>query len=77
MSERINLRREELEPTRMETALKSMRGLSIEPEQVNDTTIRFDFKGHTITYYPYTGWATGKTIKDGRGLQPLLKQLRA
>ena len=35
----------------------------------------FEYNGNTITFYPYTGWATGKGIKDGRGLQNLLKQI--
>ena len=33
-------------------------------------------KGNTIFFYPYTGWFTGKGVKDGRGLSNLLKQLK-
>jgi hypothetical protein len=36
----------------------------------------FQYKGATIRFYPFTGWHTGKTIKDGRGLNNLLKQLQ-
>lgn len=38
--------------------------------------IEFEYKGHIVKYFPYSGWATGKTIKDGRGLDNLLKQLK-
>lgn len=38
--------------------------------------IEFEYKGHSIKYFPYSGWATGKTIKDGRGLNNLIKQLK-
>ncbi len=41
-----------------------------------DDRIEFDFNGSKIKFYPYSGWATGKTIKDGRGLENLLKQLK-
>lgn len=38
--------------------------------------ITFDFKGHTVMFYPYKGWFTGKSVKDGRGLINLLKQIK-
>ena len=38
--------------------------------------ITFDFKGHTVMFYPYKGWFSGKTVKDGRGLINLLKQIK-
>lgn len=38
--------------------------------------ITFDFKGHTVIFYPYKGWFSGKTVKDGRGLINLLKQIK-
>lgn len=41
----------------------------------DNTSISFLWKGSKITHYAYTGWHTGKTIKDGRGLQNLLNQL--
>lgn len=33
-------------------------------------------KGERVVYYPYSGWASGKSIKDCRGLKNLLKQLK-
>ncbi len=38
--------------------------------------IEFEYKGHSIKYFPYSEWATGKTIKDGRGLMNLINQLK-
>ena len=45
-------------------------------ESKNETTIEFLHNGATIKLFPYTGWHTGKTIKDGRGVRNLLKQLK-
>lgn len=36
----------------------------------------FYFKGAKITFWPYTGWASGKTIEDGRGIRNLLSQIK-
>ena len=33
-------------------------------------------KGERVMVYPYTGWFTGKTVKDGRGINNLLKQIK-
>jgi len=43
---------------------------------LDETRLEFVYKGETIKFYPYSGWHTGKTIKDGRGLQKLLNQLK-
>ena len=37
--------------------------------------LQFDFKGSLVRFFPYTGWFSGKTVKDGRGLINLLKQI--
>ena len=37
--------------------------------------LEFIYKGCIIRFYPYTGWATGRTIQDCRGLGNLLKQI--
>lgn len=60
----------------MEYALKQLVALGFKC-QSDDTKIIFDFKGSPITFYPYSGWASGKTIKDGRGIENLLKQLKS
>ena len=41
----------------------------------DDLTITFRYNCETVRFYPFTGWFTGKTVRDGRGLQNLLKQI--
>lgn len=69
-------RQEQLEPKRMQVAKDAINKLGLTITFSDETTLRFLYKESTITYYPYSGWATGKTIRDGRGLQNLLKQLK-
>lgn len=69
-------RQRRLEPKRIATAIKSVEKLGLQIKYKDSTKIMFDFKGSNVTYFPYSGWATGKTIQDGRGLANLLKQLK-
>lgn len=71
----IDDRKIELEPERMVYAINELekRGFKVDDSRENE--IQFEYKGSIIKFYPYTGWATGKTIKDGRGIKNLLKQL--
>lgn len=32
-------------------------------------------KGSAITFFPYTGWFTGKSVVDGRGINNLIRQI--
>ena len=74
---RLNIERKiELEPERMEYAIKKIRECGIVTTLSDKTKIEFLFKGEKVTLYPYSGWHTGKSIKDGTGLQNLLKQLK-
>lgn len=74
---RLNIERQQrLEPTRIEYALKCIEELGYEVIHRDSQMIKFVHKGHPVCFYPYSGWATGKTIQDGRGLQKLLKQLK-
>lgn len=50
------------------------KGYEVRFDEANKCLI-FDYKGNKIRLFPYTGWHTGKGIKDGRGLQNLLKQI--
>lgn len=76
MSNRLDQEREALlQPKRMETAIQALVRLGFQC-QSDDVKIIFDYKDHPVTYYPYSGWHTGRTIKDGRGLENLLKQLK-
>lgn len=70
-------RQNKLQPTRMETAIKSLNDLGIKLEYQDETVIWFHWMGHRVTYWPYSGWSSGQSIKDGRGLSRLLKQLKA
>lgn len=44
--------------------------------QDDKKSLQFEHNGSIVTFFPYSGWATGKSINDGRGLQRLLKQLK-
>lgn len=69
-------RQKELEPKRMEYARNQITALGYEITEENATALKFIFKGSTVTLFPYSGWHTGKTIQDGRGIGKLLKQIR-
>lgn len=60
---------------RMQEAVVRITELGYNVEH-DDSTLIFQFKGHPVYYYPRTGWHSGKTIKDGRGLDKLLKQIK-
>lgn len=77
MSNRLDKEREEkLQPKRMEIAVREIEKLGYEVNYKDGVKIHFWFNGAAVTFYPYSGWATGRTIKDGRGLKNLLKQLK-
>ena len=68
-------RQRRLEPIRIAKAIESIEALGIRVKYRDSTKIMFEFKGSNVTYF-HSGWATGKPIRDGRGLQNLLKQLK-
>lgn len=77
MSNRLNQEREKLlQPKRIASGISELGQLGLEIISTDDTKIVFIFKGHKVQFFPYSGWRSGKTIKDGRGLQNLLKQLK-
>ena len=62
---------------RMDYAINKLIEHNIEFTALDAATIEIDNpNGFKIHFFPYTGWHTGKGIKDGRGLQNLLKQLK-
>ncbi len=74
---RLNIERQkELEPTRIELAIEEIEFLGYEIDYRDVHKIQFEFKGSMVTLYPYSGWHTGKTITDGRGIKKLLEQIR-
>lgn len=78
MTKRLDTeRQQELEPKRMEYARQKLSELGV-PFMVYLETkaINFAWKGQSCWLYPYSGWHTGKSIKDGRGINNLLKQLK-
>jgi hypothetical protein len=77
MSNRLDQEREaKLQPKRMETAIAAIQKLNLSIVHEDETKIVFWYKGSPVYFYPYSGWHTGKTIKDGRGLENLLNQLK-
>nr|DAI10104.1 MAG TPA: hypothetical protein [Caudoviricetes sp.] len=71
----IKERQQELQPGRTEYAITRLRSLGYPVIEINATTLQFTFRGFPVTLYPYSGWFTGKTVKDGRGIKNLLKQI--
>ena len=67
---------EQLNQERMAYGKASIEKLDIQVFELNSKCLTFQFKGCDVLYYPYSGWHTGKSIKDGRGLKNLLKQLK-
>lgn len=68
-------KQKELEPKRMEYARNQITALGYPVTEVNATTLQFIFRGSPVTLYPYSGWFTGRTVTDGRGIKNLLKQI--
>jgi len=74
---RLNKEREiELQPKRLEYAKKRITELGYDITFEVDTRLDFVFKGEVVKFFPYSGWHTGKSITDGRGLQNLLNQIK-
>lgn len=77
MSGRLDKERQAAEePRRIEYAKAELQKLGYEITFECDTRIEFIFRGETVKLFPYSGWFTGKSIKDGRGIQNLLTQLK-
>lgn len=69
-------RQTNLEPRRMDFAKKEIEKKGYVVWKTSETQLRFEHEGgHCVNFFPYSGWATGATIKDGRGLKHLLKQI--
>ena len=69
-------RQKELEPKRIAGTKKEIEALGFEIIFECDTRIEFLFKGEVVRFWPYSGWHSGKSIKDGRGFENLIKQLK-
>ena len=69
-------RRKGMEMDRMDYAKKKFeeRGI-VYIHNENIKALEFAYKGCVIRFFPYTGWASGRTIQDCRGIGNLLKQI--
>jgi hypothetical protein len=77
MSNRLDQEREaELQPKRIEYAKQEIEKLGYTITHEDKTKLQFQFKGKTVTLFPYSGWHSGASIKDGRGIDNLLKQIK-
>lgn len=77
MSNRLDKQKEDkLQPTRMNVAITKITELGYEIIDRKKVSLSFMFKGSKVTYFPYSGWASGKTITDGRGLENLINQIK-
>jgi len=68
-------RRANKEGSRMDFAIKQLTGLGHKVTMETNNAISIIFKGERVMVYPYTGWFTGKSVKDGRGIKNLLKRI--
>lgn len=77
MSQRLDQDREkELQPKRIKYAKDQLAKLGIDVIAETDNVVIFMWKNERIQFFPYSGWHTGKSITDGRGINKLLKQLK-
>lgn len=68
-------RQNELEPKRIQYARQRIEALGYEVISMGKTKLIFTFKSKIVHFFPYSGWHSGASIKDGRGLENLLQQL--
>lgn len=78
MSNRLDKEREKrLQPVRMERAIEALRKKGYDAVAVSETEVHFMYDGSLVKLWPYSGWHTGKSIVDDRGLIKLLRQLES
>lgn len=68
--------KQELEPKRVQFAIEQIKKAGYSVNTISKNQISFEYKGAIVHVFPYTGWFTGKTVKDGRGIFNLLKQIK-
>lgn len=77
MSNRLNKELEsELQPKRLQYAKEQIQALGIEITFEDHTRLEFMWKASLVRFFAYSGWFSGKTVIDGRGIANLLKQLQ-
>ena len=76
LKELTRAKREQKEPFRWQYILRELKEKGYDPQEDKENKcIHFLFHGNTITVWPYTGWFSGKGIKDGRGTKKLFRQI--
>jgi hypothetical protein len=60
----------------MEVAALAIQKLGYTIIHQDYTELRFMYNNELVKFYPYSGWHTGRSIRDGRGLQELLNQIK-
>lgn len=76
MSNRLDKDREAtVQPQRIAECKKKLQGMGFTITAEDNTKLEFNFKGNLVRFFPYSGWHTGKSIKDGRGFGNLMRQL--
>lgn len=74
---RLNIeRQDEQQPKRVEFAVKQLEDAGYPVHFKNETTVKFFFGNEEVVLFPYSGWHSGKSITDGRGIMNLLKQIK-
>lgn len=74
---RLDLQRQEkIEPVRMKECKRSLEKMGFEVTTNGSNLLMFMFNGELVRFWAYSGWHSGKSIKDGRGFSNLLKQLK-
>lgn len=69
-------KKKDLQPERKKFALEELeKRISVNILLITENEIRFLFKGSIVYFFPYSGWHSGASIKDGRGIIKLLKQI--
>lgn len=77
MSNRLDQEREaRLQPIRMRTSITKLIGVGITDMTHDETMIQFEYNKQLISFWPYSGWHSGKGIVAGRGIDKLIKQLK-
>lgn len=66
----------ELTPKRTQYAKNALKKAGYQIAEETDKKLVIIFKEKKVTLYPFTGWFTGKTVKDGRGISNLVAQIK-
>jgi len=64
------------EPKRIAFAISEIEKRGYVVAKTGAHELQFEYKGQTVRFWPYTGWHSGKTVKAGRGIEKLLKQIK-